>query len=92
MTYGEALRLAGVLARDPGSQVAAAVAGWEYPMTREAAIGADQYDLAHAVAAGGRSRPKPYPRPWDKRRVTRSSRPLTLAEYRARYPRSDRPY
>lgn len=62
MRWGEAYRLASVLARDPASAVAAAVAGWDYPISRDALVLADLYDLQHAAKA--KRRPKPYPRPW----------------------------
>jgi hypothetical protein len=49
------------LALDPASHLAAAVNGWEYPISREAIALADIFDITVA-AAGGDTR---YPRPWD---------------------------
>lgn len=60
MSYGEALRLTGLLMRDPSSQVAAAQQGWDAPRTSEWWLLADLYDLTHASLAKA---PKPYPRP-----------------------------
>lgn len=62
MTWGEAIRLTRVLANDPASMVAAALAGWKYPFPREAAILADLFDVQ--LASKSAKRPKPYPRPW----------------------------
>lgn len=82
MRWGEAYRLALVLARDPGTAVAAAVAGWAYPLTREALALADLYDLQHTAKA--RKRPRPYPRPWgDKERTRRGTGSYTVTQLRA---------
>ena len=43
-----------ILAADPSSAISAAVRGWDHPISREALIMMDQYDLSHAVAAGGK--------------------------------------
>lgn len=68
MPWGEALRLTQTLAADPTSQISTALAGWDYPTSREAMALMDAYDLSHMVAwsnAGGKgAKPKPYPRPW----------------------------
>lgn len=66
MSWGEAIRLSALLARDPASQVAAAVAQWEHPISREDITLRDLYDLQHTSKA--KKRPKPYPRPWSKER------------------------
>jgi hypothetical protein len=63
MAWGEAVRLAQVLMRDPASHVCAAINGWESPRSREWFIIADLFDLTHAV--NSKRQPKPYPRPGD---------------------------
>lgn len=82
MRWGEAYRLAGVLARDPASAVAASVAGWHYPLSREALALADLYDLQHHSKV--KRKPKPYPRPWvDKDRKRHGTGRYTPNELRA---------
>lgn len=75
MTYSEAVSLTRTLLADPSSHVAASVAGWQHPETREALILKDAFDLAHAQAA--RRKPDPYPRGYDvpKRRGDNVSLP-----------------
>lgn len=77
MSWGEAFRLTQVLATDPSSSVAAALAGWDMPTTRESLALMDLFDLTHRIAwaqGGGKGqKPKPYPRPWP----TRSSKRVT---------------
>lgn len=82
MSWGEAIRLAEVLAADPSSQMAAALAGWEHPVSREDITLRDLYDLQHMSKA--KKRPKPYPRPWakERRRLGAGTR-LTPDELRA---------
>lgn len=63
MSWGEAVRLTQILATDPSSQIAAAIAGWAHPLERIDATLRDLYDLQHASKS--KKRPKPYPRPWD---------------------------
>lgn len=70
MTWGEAWRHTRTLAGDPSSYVAAAVAGWEHPLTREALVLMDLFDLQH-LAANPKRKPKPYPRPWPDRTTSR---------------------
>lgn len=48
--------------RDPSTEIAAAIAGWDYPLSREALILADLFDLQHTSKA--KKKPQPYPRPW----------------------------
>lgn len=62
MPWDEAIRLIRILRSDTSSQLAAAVEDWEYPMSREAVIFADLYDLEYAKA-GVRNRER-YPRPF----------------------------
>lgn len=68
MSWGEVLRLTERLCLDPASHVAAALSGWDAPVSREALVLMDTFDLTHQVAwssAGGKgARPKKYPRPW----------------------------
>lgn len=69
MGWDEALRLFRILRADPSSSLAAAIEEWKYPLSREAAIFADLYDLEYAkTGAKGR---KPYPRPFDTKGSTR---------------------
>lgn len=63
MGWDEALRLTKLLAKDPSSQVCAALAGWQAPYSHEAHILADLYDLARRRWAKGT--PKPRKRPTD---------------------------
>ncbi len=59
MSWGEALGLVRILRADPGSMLAAAIEGWDYPFPRGEAMQADLYDLQYAkTGAQGR---KPYP-------------------------------
>ncbi|MCY7286678.1 MAG: hypothetical protein LH624_00095 [Cryobacterium sp.] len=62
--WGEALRLVTILRADPGSMLAAALEGWDYPLPRAEAIAMDQYDLAYA--ATGTKKRQPYPRPFKR--------------------------
>lgn len=69
MGWAEAFRLMLILAKDPSSQVAAAISGWEFPATREALTLADLYD---AYGTATFKKHKRYPRPWadvDKTRL-----------------------
>ena len=61
MTLPEAGRLATQLLADPSSAIHAAAAGWPHPMSIEALIAADQFDLNHLKtwAEGGKKGPKP---------------------------------
>lgn len=68
MPWGEALRLTQTLAADPTSRISTALAGWDYPLSRDAMALMDLYDLSHTIAwaRGGRKgkEPERYPRPW----------------------------
>jgi len=62
MSWGEAWRLFLIVGGDPSSQIAGALAGWQYPSSRE------DLALSTLVDLMGRAhfkKPKPYPRPWD---------------------------
>lgn len=63
--------LADQLARDPSSHVYAAINGWAYPASREALALADLFDALVAVNTRKGHKPKPYPRPWDRRNRVR---------------------
>jgi len=60
----ELVDLVDALLRDPSSRLQAAVAGWEFPVSREWLALVDLFDLQQAKAS--RRKPKPYPRPFDK--------------------------
>jgi hypothetical protein len=87
MSWGEALRLTRILNTDPSSMVAAAVAGWAFPVTREyiaAKTAADNYVMVKTAKKG--SKLSVLPAPWDvpKRRGTASmpySQMLKVLEY-----------
>lgn len=65
MSWAEAWRLFMILRDDPSSQVGTALAGYDYPFTRESAILADTFDLVLEINRDHkRPQPKPYPRPW----------------------------
>ena len=49
MGWGEALRLLHILMTDPTSAVASHIAGWEHPISREALVLMDHYDLTMAI-------------------------------------------
>ena len=61
MSWGEAIRLTNLLAADPSSHVAASLAGWEHPASREWLVLADLFD---AFRVANFKKPAPYPRPW----------------------------
>ncbi len=65
MGWGEAWRLFLILGSDPSSQVAAALAGWQHPASREELAIAWLFDLTGRLRLGRKH--KPYPRPWDER-------------------------
>ena len=52
------------LMKDPANHLAAAVAEWDYPASREYLATLDLYDLQHKSKAGKGKTPKPYPRPF----------------------------
>jgi hypothetical protein len=60
--WGEALDLIRILRSDPASMLAAAVEGWDYPLSRTDAILADMWDLSYAKA--GAKKQERYPRPF----------------------------
>ena len=68
ITLAELARLVAILRNDPSSMIAASIEGWNYPMSREAAIFADLYDLQYAKT-GAKKRIQ-YPRPWKRDKNT----------------------
>jgi hypothetical protein len=50
------------LRHDTSSRLQAALAGWDYPATREAIVLMDLFDLQHNSKS--KRKIKPYPRPW----------------------------
>jgi hypothetical protein len=75
MSWGEAISLGRQLASDPSSRIAAALNGWDYPLSREALILADLFD---ATAAVHFKKPKPYPRPTDRSRSKKPTVPQSV--------------
>ena len=66
MGWAEVVRLTGILRKDPSSAIAASMEGWKYPISREALLFADLYDLTVAANTDSKRRPKPHPgRPFD---------------------------
>ena len=57
MSLSEAARLAQTLLADPSSATAAALQGWSHPISREALVLMDIFDLDHQVAAGKKVKP-----------------------------------
>jgi hypothetical protein len=83
MSWGEAVRLFRQLTRDWSSAVAASLAGWDYPLSREGIILADIFDLQHSSKS--KKRPKPYPRPYgtdEQKTMGRKTRPMTTVQLR----------
>lgn len=65
-------RLIVILRSDPSSAIAAALEGWDYPITREALLLADLYDLEVAVNTPKGKRPEPHPiRPFKSKSTKR---------------------
>ena len=82
LTISEAARLATLLLGDSSSMTGAAASGWSRPATSEALALADVFDLL--ARANSKSKPRPYPRPWDQSptrmgRVTRPQREIREA-------------
>lgn len=64
MSWRDAIGCARTLRADPASAIAAALEGWTNPISREALLLMDVFDLEHAV--NSKRTPKPHPgRPWD---------------------------
>jgi hypothetical protein len=84
MSWGEALRITKQLSIDPSSHVAAAVSGWDHPITHDAIVLMSLFDLQHQIAwaQSGRKgpRPKPYPRPWSSNTTKRAKPDARLTQ------------
>lgn len=65
MSLTTAARLTKIIRSDPSSALAAAVEGWDHPVSREAAVLMDLWDL-EAAKSGAKSPPR-YPRVWAAR-------------------------
>ena len=64
-----------ILRNDPSSQIAAAIEGWDHPITREALALFDVYDVTVAANSDKRKRPKPHPgRPFKLNAATQGER------------------
>jgi hypothetical protein len=61
MSWGEAVRLVGLLAKDPSTQTAAALNRWAAPRTFEWLVLVDLFD---AFVQANFKRPQTYPRPF----------------------------
>lgn len=61
MPWDEAVALAQVLHVDPSSALSAAALGWDYPLSREALVLLDLFDLEHMANSSSKKRPKPHP-------------------------------
>lgn len=78
MGFEEAWMLIQRLIIDPSSHLGAAHAGWKYPLSREAMILADQWDLTVAANTDKKKhgKAKTYPRPFERKgATTKSARP-----------------
>jgi hypothetical protein len=67
MSYGEAVRLVGIVSADPSSHLAAALNDWKGPRSPEWLLLADLFDT---FARANYQRPSPYPRPYRDREST----------------------
>lgn len=87
MSWAESWRLLHILLQDPTSHVGAAVAGYAYPFSREAAILADLYDLTTRVNSDPKKgkKPEPYPRPWKDETGKKHSGKTDLSPEEARH-------
>lgn len=80
MTWREAWSLTEALAIDPSSHVYAALAGWDYPWSRESFVLADLIDVLRRVNMRKGSKFVPYPRPSSKSRVRSRKPQISQAE------------
>lgn len=88
MSLGEAARLLDQLLHDPSSSTGAAAAGLSEPVSLEARVLADLWDLVMGAAAGKKA--TPYKRPWTPapKRATRRVKPnarLSKDDFHARW-------
>jgi hypothetical protein len=68
MSWGEAVRLVGILAKDPSSWLCAAINEWSAPRTPEWLVLADLFD---ATVRAHFQKPQTYPRPYPDPNETR---------------------
>lgn len=81
VSWEEAWMLTRQLLADPTSRLAAAHAGWDHPMSREAMLLADLWDLTVAANTDKKKgRPKPYPRPFKRKGQSRRSARPTVGQ------------
>lgn len=81
MSYAEAVRLTQVLSTDPSSHIAAAVHGWDAPVSREWLVLADTFDRLTHLHTDRKAKPEPYPRPFpDPARVRRGKTTRTRGD------------
>lgn len=78
MTYGEAWRLLHRLAVDPSSHFTASLNNWAHPLTHEALVLMDLFDLQHRSKT--KKTPRPYPRPWTARTIRRTAPDARLTQ------------
>ena len=93
MSWGEAWRLTMELASDPSSHVAAGIYGWDHAVSYEWMLAANAYDaFVSANSDPKKSRPAPYPRPWDEKpKAIGAGTSMSVAEYRALRARIEAP-
>lgn len=66
VTLFEVARLVVILRKDPSSAIASTLEGWEYPVSREALILMDHYDLDRALNHDPKKgKADRYPRPYE---------------------------
>lgn len=83
MSWGEASRLIEQLAKDPSSAVAAALGGWDFPISRTTLAVLDLFDLFHQ--ANSKRTPKPHPgRPFGRAKGKRRGTARPISEVRDR--------
>lgn len=91
MSWGEAYRLTEQLIKDPTSHVSAAMAGWDYPISFEALVTADLFDVTASVHSPANKKPDPWPRPWKQkgsREKKRLGTPVSIAKFRRMWSRA----
>lgn len=78
----EIARLVVIVRQDPSSAIAAAMEGWTHPVSREALILMDLFDLELTI--NSKRKPKPHPgRPWTQDGPTRERKGNVAGRSRA---------
>lgn len=77
MEWGEAIRLMQALALDSSTMVAAALAGWDYPVSAEALVLMNVHDI---LAGAYLKKPEFWPRPWPDKVKKRSKPDASLTQ------------